>query len=492
MMDPEKLINPNIIKYALILSALLYVSSLYHRIPHTDDAWLGEIVYFNAKTGTPRSELMRGVTLQEVRNIVHHKLLTLGGTVLTLLFGFDLYTLKSLSLLFYLIFLLIFILYLRKKSYPLFVPLLLVLCNSLVFEFSFVFRPELMLMCFAFIAWIFYEKLVENQHQFRNSFFMGLSSGLAVATHLNGIFLVAAGFIVMVIYYRKYLITFIPGLLLTSCIYFYDFTSQFTVEFWWYQIANSPFITVSAHSPPGFVLVNALEEQMRFFNSPKEFSLTLLTLFSIYFLWKNNKLPDRKKILFLALIIMLMGIFSAHKTSKYMLIYFPFFVLIISKTWQFLNQKKIIFPKWTQLTFVMLLQGYLILNTVFNVQFSLKKYDITDSAKILNTYCKGDCSRLNIIAPMTYIFNNIEDFSRIHSDLYYTESYTKLHKDFAQEASSYNIDYIFLDQKNFEILGLSKLSKNDILGNYKVLDKSPVLLVLKNSTKQSRLKSENL
>lgn len=463
---------------AVILSALLYLFSLWQREPHVDDAWLGEIVYWNAKDGHPRSELMRGVTQQETRNIVHHKLLTLGGTAMTLLFGFHLITLKSLSLLFYLIFLLTFILYLKKKGLPILVPLLLILTNSLIFEFSFVFRPELMLMTFAFFAWISLEKVIEDEHPFGNAFLCGLFSGLAIATHLNGIFSAAAGAMIFMIFYRKYLLAFIPGLILTTCIYFYDFSPQYGAGFWWYQIAHSPFITVSSRTPWGFVLINILEEQMRFFNSPKEMSLSLLTLFSLYIFWKNKVKLHWQKILYVAGIILLMGIFSAHKTSKYMLLYFPMFILLIAKTILFLKQQRGNLPIWNYTVFIILVVAYLAANTVFNVNLSLKKYDDQYSRRFIKTYIKEDCSSLRIIAPMNYIFNNIQDFGRIHSDLYYTESYAKLNKSLPAEAQLFGIDYIFLESKEQIRLHLPPLEKNDTLGNYQVIGKTDDMAVL--------------
>lgn len=472
-------LKQTILAAAVIVSVLIYLFSLWQREPHVDDAWIGEIVYWNATEGHPRSELMRGVTAQESRIIVHHKLLTLGGTALTLLFGFKLYTLKTLSLLFYLVFLLTFVLYVRKKGLPLWVPLLLIITNALIFEFSFVFRPEMMLMAFVFLAWIFLEKVIDNESPNRHAFLSGLFFGLAVATHLNGVFAAMAAGILLLIWFRKSLLAFVPGLLLTTCIYFYDFSPEYGAGFWWYQIAQSPFITVSSRTPWGFVMINILEEQMRFFNSPKEISLTLLSLFSFYLLWKNKIQLNQKKLFFVLTMILLMGVFSAHKTSKYLLLYFPFFMLLIAKAFQFLEKGKANLPPWNYPVFIFLLLSYFAANTVFNVNLALKKYDQSFSRDLLKTYVKEDCSKMNIIAPMNYIFNNIQDFGRIHADLYYTESYAKLHKSFATEAAHFNIDYAFLETSEVESLDLNFLKKSDTLGTFIVLDRTADITVLR-------------
>lgn len=260
-----------------------------------------------------------------------------------------------------------------------------------------------MLMTMAFFSWIFLEKVIDNKHPFSSALLCGLFSGLAIATHLNGVFIAIAGGLVLLIWHRKSLITYIPGLILTSCIYFYDFTPEFGAGFWWYQIAHSFFITISSCTPWGFVLINLLEEQMRFFNSPKEMSFTLLTLFSIYLLWKNKVKINRVKIFYVAAMIHLMGVFSAHKTSKYMLLYFPLFIFIITKATLLLKEKKATLPSWNYKGFMFLVIAYLVANSIFNVNLAFKKQDDQSSVKILNKYIKEDCSTLYIVAPMYYI-----------------------------------------------------------------------------------------
>jgi hypothetical protein len=109
----------------------------------------------------------------------------------------------------------------------------------------------------------------------------------------------------------------------------------------------------------------------------------------------------------------------------------------------------------------------------------LKKYDIQYSNKIIKTYIKEDCSKLNIIAPMYYIFNNIQDFNRIHSDLFYTESYTKLHKPFPAEAALFGIDYAFLETKEQLKLDVPSVEINDPVGNYRVIGNTRDIVVFR-------------
>jgi Ca2+/Na+ antiporter len=217
---------------------------------------------------------------------------------------------------------------------------------------------------------------------------------------------------------------------------------------------------------------------MRFFNGPKEFTMTLLILMSAYLTYKSSERFNKIKFLYIALLIALMGIFSAHKTSKYMMLYLPFFVLLVTKAWLLLARRSKELPPWNTMAFLLLLITYVIVNSIFNVRLSAKKFFAADTKELLSTYIKEDFSTLNIVAPMTYIFNNIGDFRRIHADLYYSQAYTKQHKDFSTEATNFNIDYIFLENYHSERSGIPALKKNDTLGNYIVLDRLPDLTIL--------------
>ena len=89
---------------AIILFALVYAFGLWERSPDIDDAWLGEYAYWMAEDGYCHSELMRGLTLQEERFLVHHKLFNLHGALFVKMFGYSLPTLKSVTLVYFFLF----------------------------------------------------------------------------------------------------------------------------------------------------------------------------------------------------------------------------------------------------------------------------------------------------------------------------------------------------------------------------------------------------
>ena len=86
--------NKKYLQFFLGSTILLFIYSLIHRIPDVDDGWIGDLAYFQAKLGYAKSELMRGITMLEIRHVCHHKFLTIQGGWFVNLFGWSLYTLK--------------------------------------------------------------------------------------------------------------------------------------------------------------------------------------------------------------------------------------------------------------------------------------------------------------------------------------------------------------------------------------------------------------
>ena len=188
-----------LVKLALLAVALLYLYSLWHREPDVDDAWIGEHAYWLAEKGYVKSELMHGITNQQERNIVHHKLFTLNGALFITLFGFSLWTLKSVSLMWLVIFTIVFFITIRRKegSPAAWFAMLLMAVNAFIFQYSFVYRPEIMVMTLGFISWLLLDQYLQNRSS-PALIFSGLFAGLAAAAHLNGLIFIMAGGLLLV------------------------------------------------------------------------------------------------------------------------------------------------------------------------------------------------------------------------------------------------------------------------------------------------------
>lgn len=487
----------SIIKYISVIIILLFFYSLYHRAPHVDDAWLGEHAYWQSKIGFVKSELMHGLTQQEDKLLCHHKLLTLQGALFINAFGFSPITLKSVSFIYYLVFLFVFYFYTSKKIFSkseVYVALLLLISNSIVFEYSFVFRPEIPLMTLGFISYIFLDKSLKNkQHRYSFVILSGVLSGLCVSTHLNGIIFPAAGFLLF-IWNKKYLQSLIFGLssIQVILIYFYDFTSNYNIDYWLFQINKSPMLSGSSGLPSGIsYLMNLLTEHMRFFHSPKEISLSVLFIISFIISFKYIKI-HKNLLRFTLLLVVLLAVISVHKTSKYIILYLPYLIILLTGSLKNIYVKSnsdILFKNisyYAIKSFVFsLVVIYMALHTFFNFRIATNKWTEDINRNIVSTYITGNTYECRIVAPMTFIFNEITRFRSIQSELCYSEmqkSDNTIYKQgFLELAKFYNIDYIILSEFFITKLGMDCISEPEIKNcNFQVLLNKKEVMILKN------------
>ena len=464
--------NKKYLQLFLSATIILFIYSLIHRIPDVDDGWLGELAYFQAKLGYVKSELMRGITMQEFRNICHHKFLSIQGGWLINVFGFSLYTLKSLSLMYLAIFILAFLLYAHQKAVSkenLLLFISLFFGNALIFEFSFIYRPEIPVMALGFLSYMCVEFSIDRS---KTNYYIiilgGLFAGLAVATHLNGIVFPAAGFLLL-LFNKKFKSAFVFGLatLPTMAIYFYDFRSLSDFKFWSYQMNNSPSIERLSDMPLVFKLLhNIRTEHLRFFHSPIEISFSVLMIIVFSFSYKSLK-QYRSLIIYVAILIISITLFSVHKTSKYAIIYLPYLMLLVTYAIQFIYDKRnniTLFNKTLNrkvaINFcTMLLLFYFISNSIFNVMLCREKFSASQNSDLVAKYIPEKTSNLRIIAPMTFLFNEIDSFKSIQGEMYYTEMQktdTSLYqKVFLETTKRFNIDYIILSAPHIELLGMN-------------------------------------
>ncbi len=89
----------------LLFSLLICVVSYLWRVCHFDDPWFAEQMYFLAQEGVVRSELKRGFLDWDQKLYVFHKLHIYIGAVFIKIFGFSLWSVKSLSVVYLLCFL---------------------------------------------------------------------------------------------------------------------------------------------------------------------------------------------------------------------------------------------------------------------------------------------------------------------------------------------------------------------------------------------------
>jgi hypothetical protein len=477
--------------------------SLIQRPPDIDDAWLGEHAYWQSVLGYVKSDLMHGITQQETRFLCHHKLLTLQGALFINAFGFSLNTINTVPLFYLLIFFPVFYLYCFKKNLSpkqIWFSILLLASNAFIFQYSFVFRPEIPLMTLGFLSYIFVEKtLVMTGQRLIYPIVSGIFAGLSIATHLNGIIFPVAGFLLLVIN-KRYLQGLLFGISAVppALIYFYDFTEKYGLRFWLYQLNETPSHDRITNLPYGLqYLSNLVNEHMRFFHSQVEISFSILFIFSMILLFRYMK-PYYNLILYTTLLVVFLALLSVHKSSKYIIIYLPYLILLISFSFKYLFETKNISSflggwlniKKARLGFILLLFTYLSINIYQDIQTAFTKYKSDSDQMLIDSYIGKPTHDLKIIAPMHFFFNTIGRFKTVQSELSYSEMQKNIasiyQKGFLNLAASDGIDYIILSEQFVEKFGIDKMSADEVSeNNFTILLRNQNIMILKSSVQHN-------
>ena len=487
-----------LLKLFLLAVILLFLYSLIGRVPDLDDAWLGEHAYWQYKLGYVKSELMRGITLEEIRVLCHHKLFTLQGALVISTFGFSALSLKMISLVYLIFFVVIFNNYskdLKFSKTDFYLFLLLLISNFLVFQFSFVYRPEIPIMTLGFICYIFIAKSLKVDKP--NYFFpilAGFFAGLCVATHLNGVIFPIAGFILLLWNTKfKESMCFAASSIPAIMIYFYDFTKEYNFAFWLYQLRESPSVSFGSELPFGLgYIANVFSDHLRFFHSLPEISFSVMFIFVLIvgfrFLKKHKNL-----LRFSLLLVLSLAFISVHKTSRYMLLYLPYLLILVTLgikeiiAENSVNQSKF---RFYQVTILILIIFYVGANFSKNISIAFYKNDNEKNRNLVLQFINDQTDTCKIIAPMTFIFNEIENFKSIQSEFCYTEMQnldsTIYQKGFLDKASFFDIDYIIGSEGFIKKVGMDTYSKKQIENcgyNVILMKKDQMILKRANNSK---------
>jgi len=505
--DPTTIINFSVLMSLKLLYRLLfaflciqiafYIYSLPGREPDIDDAWIGEPAYWMLKDGHARSELMRGWTNQDERILIHHKLMTLLGYSVVKVFGFSLYSFKSVSLFFFVFFLIIFY-YLtvyRKKILnrrQFLIAAIFFFTFHYTFKFSFIFRPEILMMFLTFISFFVLERAVRDKNNSISfGLIAGILSGLCAVAHLNGIAVIAAGGILLLINRKwKQVISFSIGSIVGFSLYFYDFSMEYGFAFW----KNQLFQSVMGESPEKanvfiYMANSLLKEHMRFFHDGSiiGFSLLFIIMFTAGFRYLKTKY--RIMLQYTIILMIIVALLFTQKSRQYILIYLPFLVIFISvclDKWlcSRTDLSAWIYKKGWNIVVVLVILSFVGGSEYYNYRTTKNKFNPTAVRSMIKTNIKGNTSELKIVAPMEFIFNEILYFKSIQGERLYTTlqqfDKTITGKGFIEKAQSFEIDYIILSKPYIDNLGMGKLEKEEVILNYRVVYRSPDLIMLKN------------
>ncbi|OWP61725.1 hypothetical protein CDA63_17845 [Hymenobacter amundsenii] len=401
-----------IICYGLLLASIvLLVASFYQRVLHGDEAWIGEQAYWAAKEGAVRSELFRGFLGAESRQWVYHWLFVWQAAAVIKVAGWSVTGLKLISLSYLGIFLLISYRHLRRHylhsaaACCLFYAVLL--SNALLVEYSFVFRPEVMLMCLGFGSWIMLERSLHRPTPRLGYAALGaLLAGLAALTHLNGLIYVAAGLGLLLLrrqYRAAVLFGGVSGLVFSVA--FLDVLVHNAWPAYFAQLA--PAVNPEPHRVLAYLL-HVLNEHKRFLHSPVEAVLSVLGLAAGLLLYRTHSGTPRRAdaALYLGLLIGALACLSPGKTTKYLLLYLPHIGLFITLAFVYLSKHR----PWQRWLLGSLLLLYLLTNAGYTGYLISRHEDrVAKNQQLARQLASYQHCR--VVAPLELVFNQINNFT---------------------------------------------------------------------------------
>ena len=466
----------------VLLLLLMFAASIPWRMPHVDDAWLGEHSYWLASEGVVKSKLMTGIAGGEERLVMHHKLHTWVGALIIKTAGFKLHWLKTVSLAFYVLTIIVTLKLGRKtglviKPYEQLMVVLLLLAHPLLFEFGFVFRPEMMLAFMALLSFWFLHQSVNN-HASGSwlAFASGVFAGLGLLTHLNGSMFIAAGFLSLLVF-RRYggAALFALGATMSSALYFLDFKGLDDFSLWYHQLTFLPDGRVG-NAWWMNLLLNLGDEHMRYFHSPVEISFTVLILFTLYTNGKVLWNVQRLLLIYTLIAMFFLGLLALHKTSKYLIPVIPFWsLMIVHSLSEPIPSQKV---RWIAIGLAMV---FLAVSMVYNTQVVLDKYDTRLNEQIRMAFAGKDSETLKVAAPMEFIFDEIDNFEAIQGLM----SWSELHKidpslkgeALLHKARAQDIDIILLSKQTQRTFNMKAYEEGIIFEGYLLNYKTPELMV---------------
>lgn len=468
--------------WLLLLAMLVFGAYQMDKTIREDDDLIGEQVYFLLHDGHVKSEMMRGYGNLGLENhqTVFHKLFVYCGAIVCKIGGWSLYSLHATSLIFAGLFFFILFRYFRtneKMSHPgifPFVVVFLLICYNVLY-YSGCFRPEIMLMGLGLLSWMYLERYL-NKVEAGDLIVSALAAGLAFSGHPHGIIYCVGGFLLLVIN-KKWLPSLLFGLIAGTAfagIYFADILYFRNFPLFWFQLSHDPIIHLQDHSwyTP---LLKLAEEQARLLYNEREVMITLLLVIGVAFNFRALFRAHRNLLFYTLILMVTLGVYSYSKSPQYLLLFLPFFAMIIGYSWELLEATAgHPFKKYLYRT---LLCGYAAVHLVFaGLKISKNVSNINEpslaalSARVADQI-PGTHKNLSVLSYDRFIFNEILHFRRIQTLTLYSffaemqgmPKYTL--PAVVQHASTSGIDYILLNKEYLNYFEVNETVRQALYNN---------------------------
>ncbi len=331
---------------AVVVSAgmlALFAVSLFLRRVNGDEGIIGEWAYWLAKDGTARSMLYFSYFGEKAYHLpIYHKFYTLLLAGFVKVFGFELFSIRILSLVSFLGLIWLMHAYLGRQQISRFSLLLLagfLLSQSLMFNYAFMGRPELMMALMAFGTFLSTQQYIKTG-KWQWALLSGVVSGLSFYAHLNGIAIIGAAGLLTLVHFRwKAVLVFGLAAFTLASLFVLDIPGAHLGLL--RELAQAPDVKNSSFSI-GRLIMKVLSEHERFFHNTCLVLFSSATILSLVFTWKNQRKYHTDLLLFTLFLVLSMSLFTHGKTAKYLLFYMPFMGLMVLQALHYLfSERKI-------------------------------------------------------------------------------------------------------------------------------------------------------
>ncbi|MFT5051222.1 MAG: hypothetical protein ACI8QZ_002632 [Chlamydiales bacterium] len=316
-----------------IVFGAIFAASLPDRLAHLDDAWLGEQAYLLARDGVVRSDLFHGFLGYEDRIWVFHKLFIPQGALAIDLFGWSSAAIKSVSLPWFLITLLLLHLAVRRdrhidRRFAPWVPLFF-FAHPLAMDYAYTFRPEICLTALGLGSYLALRAYVQDSS--RAALAAGaILAGVGVLMHLNGVIFVAAGAVLLAMERRWWAASgFLILAASVSALYVADAAIAGELPALWAQFARDPALEVRDFHITG-LLSKLLEEPRRWMRHGEDVATSLLVLVGLVSAGLGLRRQHRSLAIYTLVAFLVLGLTAQSKTPKYALPLLPFLLLLVA------------------------------------------------------------------------------------------------------------------------------------------------------------------
>lgn len=445
---------------------IIFAQSLWRRMIHIDDVWLGEYSYWLEKLGYVKSEAMRGFYQAENKLYVYHKLFAYQGAAAIKLFGFNPYVLKSVSLLYVLLCLPVLAFLYRKYSESKTQTLLLwalFLSFFHTMNLGFTFRPEMHLAFWGLLSFACLDRYLDKA-KIPFLLLAAFLSGVGIATHLNGVVFTGAS-VLLLWSQRRWSAGFIFGTIATWGLLFYflvdvrsldELRMSYTQLTHWRDVATGKY---------GWDLIlRIFMEQGRYLHSPPEIIYSILLLFLLVPA-RKFLLTTPKRVAYYTIFLCLVIAEVTHGTNTNYLMYaFPFLLLLSMWAFEFLinqGRKKI---AWTAVCV------FLIGSWTYDIQAFQSRETMAPAYQAVADFLPPNSK---VLAPAYLMFPGLGKF-QIQSFIIYRDrveagTLEQTATALFNEASQYDIEYIVVDNSNKEFFNIV----DNGYGNYEATSTQP-------------------